>query len=307
MLLKKNKNIPLSNQAWLVYGCQQLMAVALPGASLEAELLLAQALNKDRVFVLTHPQLNLTQTESKIFLKLIKKRLAGWPNAYLLGHKEFYGYDFQVNPSVLIPRPESEIMIETLLPILNRLKGRKMIIDIGTGSGAIIGALAQEFKGDASYYASDRSLAALAIAQLNLKKLAPAVKLLTGDLFHPYPAIINQIKPEQLIITANLPYLTPTQLKEPSLNKEPRIALVSGQDGLNHYRRLFKQLNNFYLKKTTNWPLVITVMCEINPEQAAIIKKLALASFPNLLLNLFFTNDLSQRSRFLNLEIKPMK
>jgi release factor glutamine methyltransferase len=303
MLLKKNKNTPLSNQALLVYGRQQL-ATAVPEASLETELLLAQALNKDRVFVLAHPQAIPSTLELKTFLKLLKKRLAGWPNAYLLGHKEFYGYDFKVNPSVLIPRPESEIMIETLLKVLTKSTGRKMVIDIGTGSGALIGALAREFTGTASYYASDRSLAALAMARLNLKRLAPTVKLLAGDLFRPYPTILNQTKPKLLVIAANLPYLTPAQLQEPSLKKEPRAALVSGQDGLNHYRRLFKQLNDFYLEKTTDWPLTTIIMCEINPEQAADIKKLALASFPNLLLKLSFINDLSRRIRFLNLEIK---
>jgi len=262
---------------------------------IDAELLLAAVLKKDRVFILAHPELVVSLADTKKFKSLIKKRLAGWSTAVLLGYKEFYGLEFKVDKNVLVPRPETEIMVDSVLEYIKD-KSNSLILDIGTGSGAIIISLFKNLpvEKNNNFYASDKSHKALAIARYNAKKHQAKINFLSGDLLLPYLPLISRLKPDNLIIAANLPYLTPSEMKEESLKKEPKSALLSGPDGLWHYTRLFLQLKKVTATK-------IFLICEINPAQALSIKKLALASLSDAKTS--FINDYTKRPRFFVLEI----
>lgn len=293
MLLKKNKKINnniknLLSEATLLLKNKNILA-----ADLEVELLMAYVLKKSRVFVISNPEYKLQEKKIQEFKRLVKKRFFGWSVAVLLGHKEFYSLDFKVNTDVLVPRPETEILVDLVLKY-QKNKTESLIMDIGTGSGAIITAIYKNSETKHNFfYASDKSLKALQVAKSNAKKHLAKIKFLHGDLLLPYLPIIKKIEPGRLIITANLPYLTPNQMLEASIKKEPRSALLSGSDGLWHYKRLFKQL----LKVKG---LKFFLICEINPEQSQPILKLAEASFKET--NIYFETDYSQRNRFLVIE-----
>lgn len=244
----------------------------------EIEILLAFLLNKNREFLITHPEIKLDKKSYIKFKNLEKKRLDNWSIATLIGEKEFYGLGFKVDKNVLVPRPESELIVDEVLDILKKETNKFEIIDLGTGSGAIIISLAAQLeKTDKSKYnnttfkAIDISKLALKIAKKNslLNEQGPKIKFYLGNLLEP---LINkrdyiELISSKILITANLPYLTPRQVKSsPSIQKEPRIALVAGKDGLECYRVLFKQLKALDISTT--------VFCEIDPSQNTSIKVL---------------------------------
>lgn len=273
--------------------------------SLETELLLAFLLQKNREFILTHPETKLSVSLKNKFKKLELKRHQFWPLAYLIGKKAFYGLDFKVSPDVLTPRPETEFMVEQALSLVKSSSAKNIsLIDLGTGSGAIICSVAWELKRQATIFkkcqfsAVDISLRALKIARLNsrLFGLDDKIKFYQGDLLSPIkPRLFQSIKTD-LIITANLPYLTPVQIKAaPSISQEPRLALDGGYDGLKYYRRLFKQLTNLKPKNS------IDLLCEIDPLSALKMTKLAKQYFPDSICRL--EKDLSKRIRFIKIRI----
>lgn len=240
----------------------------------DIELILAYVLKKSREYIITHPEHKLTKlqiTKSKL---LIKKRLKGLPMAYLAGHKEFYGLNFKVNKNVLIPRPETELMIDETLKLTTSNSHPTTIVDVGTGSGCIIITLASLIK-NCKLFGIDISENALKVARHNsrLNNLSKKIKFLKGDLLKP---IINSkfvTRNSKLIITANLPYLTPAQIKNsPTIKYEPKSALTAGSDGLKYYRRLFKQI-----KMLSN---VSYVLCEIDPSQTEKIKQFIKRELP---------------------------
>jgi len=221
---------------------------------LDAELLLAHCLNKDRSFVITHSELALSAAQTNKFALLIQQRQRHIPIAYILGHKEFYGLDFIVNQNVLVPRPESELIVDIVKDIA---KPEDVLIDIGTGSGCLAISLSPFF---ASALALDISPQALAIAKKNAKRhKRDTIHFITSDLLLRLP----KLRPySHLIITANLPYLTVDEIRaEKSISREPRLALYGGVDGLKLYRKLAKQITA--LQKIHHYS--ITLLCEINP------------------------------------------
>src|SRR6185369_16163043 len=141
---------------------------------LDIEILIASSLGKTREFVLTYPEYKITSHQSSVISKLMERRISGEPVAYLVGHKEFFGLDFIVNKHTLVPRPETEMMVEEALSELqaeNR-KSKVHIADIGTGSGSIVVSIANQLKSndsDMTFYASDISSEALKIARKNAK------------------------------------------------------------------------------------------------------------------------------------------
>jgi len=290
---KKTKEIKLISLLQETYSLFKAKKIDTP--ELEAQLLLAYVLKKDRVFILAHEEYLIKPKELNEFNKLMRARLAGWSSAVLLGVKEFYGLEFNVNKDVLIPRPETEILVDIILEYL-KPKPETLIMDIGTGSGAIITALYNNLKdkGHHLFYASDKSNKALIVAKSNAKKYETEISFLNGDLLKPYLPILKRTKPKNIVIAANLPYLKPSEMKEPSIKKEPKSALLSGSDGLWHYKRLFHQLH--YITDAH-----IFLICEINHEQATQIKKLAKTSFPKA--TTYFKNDYTSRIRFFILEI----
>lgn len=269
---------------------------------LEAEMLLGFLIAKPREFVLVHQAEPVNQQIVKKFKNAEKKRLDNWPLAYLTGHKEFYGLDFKVNKNVLVPRPETEILIETILSYTNKKVNGLDFLDIGTGSGAIILTLAKEIKkqspslfDNSSFLGLDISAAALNVARQNSKmqKLDKKIAFLESDLLSKLAA--RALENSHLAIAANLPYLTPKQIrKEPSISREPKLALVGGPDGLKYYRALFRQLKKIKFAS-------LFLVCEINPEQAKTIKLDAQRIWPKARLKII--KDLSRQSRFISISL----
>lgn len=296
MPLKKKENKKDNIKSLLASTSSLLKDKEVKEADLEARLLISTALKKDSAYILSHLEEEIKEKDKKIIDRMIKDRLKGWSLAVLSGFKSFYKNSFIVNKNVLVPRPETETMVEN---IIKEAKEGDFIFDIGTGSGAIIISLALELKGLGYFYASDKSRKALRIAQLNSRKYSSDIKFLYGDLLKPYIDILKKKKPSKVIIAANLPYLSPLQMKEASIKKEPVSALLSGSDGLWHYRRLFSQLRSHLKLDITK--TAFSVYCEINPEQKKDIKHLALNYFPQA--EISFQRDLSGRVRFCYLSI----
>lgn len=254
----------------------------------ETESLLAFLLNKNREFLIAHPEIKISPVQCKKLRELEKKRLAGWSIAVLIGQKEFYSLNFKVDKNVLVPRPETEMIVDEILKtnIVSPL-----IIDLGTGSGAIIIALAKNLKLDkAQFLAVDISSPALKIARQNAKlhKLNKKIKFYYGNLLLP---ILKLLPGQNLIIAANLPYLTKKQIiASPSIKREPKLALDGGTDGLKYYQALFEQLKTIKYKS-------LELFIEIDPSQTSKIKTLAKKYFPPHILEI--KKDLAGRNRLL--------
>ena len=204
---------------------------AIEDAPLEAELLLRHTLNINRTRLYLDLEHELSPQDEKTFRALVERRLGGEPTAYITRHREFYGLDFYVDPHTLIPRPESELLVETALRLAQDRPST--IADIGTGCGAIAVSLALELPG-AKIYAIDISAAALEVAAINCQRhgVADRVSLLQGDMLAPLPEPID-------LIIANLPYVRQSELAPD--NFEPLIALDGGAGGTESLSRLCRQ------------------------------------------------------------------
>jgi len=223
----------------------KLAAASIEEAKLEAELLLMHAMSIDRAGLYAGLGDELPSRHGDALTALVERRIKREPNAYILGHREFYGLDFYVGPGVLIPRPETETLVEEAVAHIreNFPSGDPVIADIGTGSGAIAVSLARLFH-RSTVYAVDISTQALDIAALNCIRHGVRVELLQGDLLAPLPQPVD-------IIAANLPYVRDDEmdgLSEEIRGYEPRVALSGGADGLDVIRRLIidapKKLRN---------------------------------------------------------------
>lgn len=207
-------------------------------ARLESELLLRYTLNISQTQLYIDLNRELSPEQEKAFQLLIKRRLNGEPTAYITGHCEFYGLDFQVDPNVLIPRPESELLVEKALQ-LTQHRSEASIAEIGTGCGAIAISLALNLP-QAKIYATDISAPALKVARTNCQKhgVINRVRLLPGDMLDPLPEPVD-------LIVANLPYVKESELPAQfPVSFEPRLALNGGPDGLDRIRQLSRQLND---------------------------------------------------------------
>jgi release factor glutamine methyltransferase len=207
----------------------------IPDADWETELLLRDTLKISRAQLYAEPQLTVTPLKETEFWAKIERCLEGEPAAYIIGRREFYGLDFWVDDGVLIPRPETELLVEKTL---ERAHGYQSvtIADIGTGCGAIAISLALNLP-DARVYAIDISQRALNTARCNCERhdIRDRVRLCAGDLLEPLPGPVD-------IIVANLPYIATGDL--PLVNTrgfEPQLALHGGKDGLDVIRRLCEQ------------------------------------------------------------------
>ena len=202
----------------------------------EAELLMRQALGVSRVELYQDLNRELSPEEEADFERLVGRRLSGEPAAYITGHREFFGLDFYVDSRVLIPRPETELLVETALR-LARERPTAIIADIGTGSGAIAVSLALNLP-QARVFATDVSALALEVARFNCQKhgILDRVCLLAGDLLSPLPEPVD-------LIAANLPYVGAEEVSRRRLASfEPEVALAGGCDGLGKIRELCANL-----------------------------------------------------------------
>ncbi len=206
-------------------------------ASLESELLLRHTLQINRVQLYLDLSRELSPKQEAIFWHLVERRQNGEPTAYITGHREFYGHDFYVDSRVLIPRPESELLVEKALQLAQSCPIFTMA-DIGTGCGAIAISLALNLP-QTKIYATDISASALEVALFNCRKhgVVDRICLLQGDMLEPIS------EPVDLII-ANLPYVRELEVSRTGLaNFEPQLALNGGWDGLEKIRQLCRQVS----------------------------------------------------------------
>lgn len=211
-------------------------------ARFDTQILLSHVLNVDRSYLFAYPERLLSPGQERQFLTLIERRAQGEPVAYLVGHQEFYGREFVVDKRALIPRPETELLVEVALRACREMLdgGRTPLVsDIGTGSGIIPITLALEEPRLPYLYATDIVTDALDLASLNCQRhhVEERVRLLHGDLLAPLPEPVD-------VITANLPYIGTNEMEilEPDVRDyEPHLALFSGPNGLDLLQRFFTE------------------------------------------------------------------
>jgi len=223
-------------------GVRQLEHANVPSAPFAAELLLMHVLDRDRTFLHAHPENPVDPAQAEVFFSLTNKRAAGTPTQYLTGKQEFWGLDFEVTPDVLIPRPETEHVIEVALARIGESRRNNPLraADVGTGSGCIAVALAKELP-QAKIFATDISPAALTIASRNATRhnATTRITFLECNLLDGIPQ-----KPLLDVIVSNPPYVArkdaaslPADVRE----HEPEIALFAGEDGMAIYPPLIAQ------------------------------------------------------------------
>jgi release factor glutamine methyltransferase len=218
----------------------RLAAAGVGSPRMNAELLLRFVLGCDRAYLFAHPERELTDKEQARYAEVIERRATGVPAQYITGHQEFWGLDFIVTPAVLIPRPETEHLIETVLSILQNSSGpSRRIVDVGTGSGCIAVALAKELSG-AEIDAVDNSSAALEIARANAARhqLDTRITFRQGDLLNGFPSSHFDL------VVSNPPYVGESESDQVQLEVrkfEPRSAVFAGHTGLEIIARLVPQ------------------------------------------------------------------
>lgn len=207
--------------------------------ALDASVLLAHILGKPRTWVAAHPEVMLTQEQQATLKNSLNRLEDGEPLPYLLGHWEFFGLDFEVTPDVLIPRPETELLVEKAIAWLQESPVRRTVADVGTGSGIIAVSLSVHVP-DATITATDISGAALQVAKRNAAKfdVDSHIEFVECDLLPAKPDLFTTDQHFDLLC-ANLPYIpTPTLQSLPIYGHEPTLALDGGADGLDLIRRL---------------------------------------------------------------------
>ena len=262
---------------------QTLCGAGVPDAFIEAELLLGHVVGMSRTQLYTEPDRSLTSVETEHLHSVIQRRIDREPAAYILGHCEFYGIDFCVEHHTFIPRPETELLVETAVKLARRIatgEGQIAIADIGTGCGAIAISLALALP-HAKVYATDVSASALRVADTNCRRhgVRGQVELLLGNLLEPLAQTVD-------IISANLPYVKSSDLNHLSPETrcfEPSIALAGGQDGLDRIREMLEQVPG---RLNHGGCLLL----EIGQGQAEMVTSLIRSYFPQAWIE--FTSDL---------------
>lgn len=219
---------------WLKIATKSLKTANIPSARLDAELILANTLRKNRTYLHAHLDEEIDPRRFDIANARLDLRLDRVPIAYILGYKEFYGRRFTVSPSVLIPRPESEDLISLFLELTASEIAEKVLIDVGTGSGCL-GITAKLERSNLSVILSDISKPALNIAEKNANALNADVHIQQQSLLN------GQLKPVDYIF-ANLPYVDKNWDVSPELQYEPEIALFAEDEGLKLILQLISQV-----------------------------------------------------------------
>lgn len=270
----------------LAWGTGWVGATANESPRLDAEVLLRHLLGWDRTQLFVRLNDPFPAALAPEYQALLARRVAGTPVAYLVGAREFMGLPFAVGPGVLVPRPETEDLVEWLVARIQaepRWQGRARIADVGTGSGAIALALASLLPA-AHVVGVDQSAQALGYAQKNRAALGlgERVGLVRGDLLGPIGAVD--------VIAANLPYLRPDQLHL-GIAQEPPEALFAGEDGLDLYRALLPQAAHLLRSPGL-------LAAEIDPEQSAAMTEICRIAFPHAAIEVH--RDLAGLDRFVS-------
>ncbi len=265
---------------------------------MDAQVLLAFVVGKGTAYLFAHGDDVLTDAREEQFRRLVERRANHEPVAYLLGSKEFYGRTFAVTPDVLIPRPDTETLVDAVKALVGE---RTLIIDVGTGSGAIAVTLACET--GRTVVAIDESAAALDVAARNaqMNGCTERVMFLHGNLLTPLLTESNgEALGEHVVVAANLPYIAQRQYDalDPDVkNFEPVRALVSGADGLDHYDALFAQL----ALRRNAFPTKLDVVIEIDPSQKLSAPGVVHKHFPHASTTVM--NDLAGKPRVVHVTL----
>jgi release factor glutamine methyltransferase len=262
---------------------------------LDAQLILAHILDKPRTWIAAHRDAPLTPPQIESAQKAFARLTAGEPLPYILGHWEFYGLDLDITPDVLIPRPETELLVEKAVRWLGNSPERRTVADVGTGSGAIASAIAMHVPG-VRILATDISYAALKVAKANAEKfhVHHRIDLLQCDLL---PQHIDPLPTDSHfdLICANLPYIPTQTLHDlPIFGREPTLALDGGADGLDVYRRLFKLAPDWLAPNGM-------MLLEIESSQGTQALSLAYDSFEDMSIQLH--QDLAGHNRLLEIQL----
>jgi release factor glutamine methyltransferase len=261
-------------------------------ADLDASVLLAHILKKPRSWVLAHPEVRLTEQQEQELNNSLSRLERREPFPYVLGHWEFFGLDLEVTPDVLIPRPETELLVEKSIAWLQESPARRTVADIGTGSGAIAVSIAVNVP-DVHVLATDISSEALQVARRNARKLGVDQRLefFQCDLLPP------QSDQHLDLLCANLPYIpTPTLHGLPIYGREPTRALDGGVDGLDLFRRLMKLAPEWLASNAL-------MLMEIEATRGLQVMSLAKDMFPKAEIRLH--KDLTGLDRLLEIAIRP--
>ena len=251
-----------------------LESAGIPDARLEAEVMVMDVMRMPRQSIFAEQESQVSEQQQQSLNAIVERRLTREPLAYILNYREFYGVNLLVNPDVLIPRPETETMVEhALFMALMGMESRELVIaDIGTGAGAIAINLAIHLPA-ARIYATDAYDATLDVAAYNIRmhNVTDRVTLLKGDLLEPLPEPVD-------VIAANLPYLPTDRIPtlQPEVQWEPIAALDGGPGGIDLIGRLLKQAAAGDRIKPHG-----VILLELDPEQIAETRSLATEAFPD--------------------------
>lgn len=255
---------------------------------LDAQVLVAYITDQTRTRIITHPEALLNRSQITLLQESLIKLESGVPLPYVIGRREFYGLEFTISPAVLIPRPETEHLVEVALKWLDRHPGDKKGIDIGSGSGCIAISIAKN-RSNTFWIASDISLSALQIARMNVQRhlVNHNIKLVACNL-------MDGIRGTFDLICANLPYIPSGQLDSLKVSKsEPMWALDGGRDGLAHIRRLLQQ-------SAAHLAVPGSVLLEIEASQGKAARETAKLHFPDAKITVL--SDLAGHDRILQIE-----
>lgn len=237
----------------------------------EIDIILAAILHKSREFLYSHPEHSLTKAQVAKLTTLLKRRSNGEPVAYITGTKEFYGLDFTVSPAVLIPRPDTELLVESILGYADSQNRPLVMADIGTGSGNIAIAVKHELQNRCSMIASDISATAIRIAKKNASHNKTAVEFYTSDVMKNLP---KKYYGKLDVLICNAPYLTKTEARKKNLSFEPQVALTPPGSPTSIIEQLLQQAKEF-LKPDG------VIFLEMGHRQAAQVSTLCKKYFPN--------------------------
>ena len=275
-------------QANLLDAIRQQISSHTDSPYLDAQVLLSEVLNKSRAWVLAHPDPPITEEESRTLDSMLEDIQQGTPLPYVVEHRAFFKLDFKINSQVLIPRPETEYLVEKGIQWLEVHPERRRAVDIGTGSGVIAVSLAKEVP-NLQLVATDLSLQALELARKNASdhQVMDQIHFCQTDLLAGIQAQFD-------LICANLPYVPTTKLtKLPVFRKEPRLALDGGPNGLQVIDRLLKTVHESLAPGGI-------LLLEIDEDKGSEAKSLAREQFPSARITL--KKDLARQDRYLLLE-----
>ncbi len=267
--------------------------------SKEAELLLSHVLKKDHIFIKARPDFKLSRAQLLKFKSLEKRRTHNEPIAYILKSQPFYGQPFMVNRHTLIPRPETEYLVDIIKKDLTNKPSKKLIIDVGTGSGCLSITLKLQIP-NATVIASDISRKALNVARKNSRSLKAEAVLVQDDLLGDelQSKIHQTLKKtffDRIVLVANLPYLPTSYKKDMApdvVDYEPSTALFAGSDGLMLINKLLTQISKSKLVS-----LIKSAYLEIDPSQSKKLTKIIKKLFPSWQVRVL--PDLAGRPRYL--------